>query len=581
MTRRRACALRAAAVVVAALMIATADALHAQEAASSGALVSKAIALESADRNREAVAAWRAVIASGAVQPGVLGLERVFSVLGQEDSLIVTLDSLMPLHPRDGQLRAAQLRTLATLGRDAEGGAAFRAWLAVTPNDVTPYREYARVLLFNNRAVAADTVLREAEQVLGSTRALTLEIAQMRAALGLWQASAAAWREAMRDQPYFESATAFSLSPTPAAHRDAVRAELTAKDAPLGATHSLALLELSWGSPRSGWQALSALPVSDTAVVIWREFADEAERVRAHATARDALMAVHAARPGAEIALRAAQAALLADDAESALRLARDASARLDSARALSDAFPLELEALARLGRAAEAEQLLAHATQTFGSEGARGYARVIAWAWIRAGDVDRARAALKDAPIAAEDAVAGWLALFEGDLPAARVALRNTDAPGQDAVSALALLNRTDVERAPAIGAAFLALARADSAGAARRFEAAAADLPDAAPLLLAIAARVETARRADARGSALWQRVAAEHPQAPEAPEAFLELSRALRRRGDITGARERLEDLILTYPTSALVPQARRELEALRTGAARSPAGVMDQR
>ncbi len=33
---------------------------------------------------------------------------------------------------------------------------------------------------------------------------------------------------------------------------------------------------------------------------------------------------------------------------------------------------------------------------------------------------------------------------------------------------------------------------------------------------------------------------------------------------RRGDLAGARTRLEHLIVTYPESALVPIARRELE-----------------
>lgn len=561
------------ALVAAALLTAP---LLAQESAASGALVSKALELESAGKNREAVLAWRAVLASGAVLPGVLGLERVFSMLGQEDSLLVVLDTLIPRLPREGALRSAQLRTLATVGLEEQAAAAFRAWRDDAPRDVAPYREYARVLLFNNRASAADTVLREAEAALGTTRALILEVAQMRAALGLWKDAASAWREAMRDQPYFESATIFSLTPTPAPQRDAVRAELAAADAPLGATQALAFLEAAWGAPRSGWRVLSALPVSDTAVAIWREFADESERLRAWTTARDALVAIHGARPDAAVAIRAATAALAADDAATTLRLARDAAARLDSTRALAEALPLELEALARMGRATEAVEVLRRAERVLGPDGARRYARTIAWAWIRAGDVAKARTALKDAPLEADDAVAGWLALFDGDLAAARAALRHTETPGQDAVSALSLLNRTRETRAPSIGAAFLALARTDSAEAARRFEAAATALPDAAPLLLALAARIETSRKDDRRALALWQRVAVEYAEAPEAPEAHLEWSRGLRRGGDVAGARQRLEHLILTYPKSALIHQARRELDALRVGAA---AGASD--
>jgi len=109
------------------------------------------------------------------------------------------------------------------------------------------------------------------------------------------------------------------------------------------------------------------------------------------------------------------------------------------------------------------------------------------------------------------------------------------------------------------------------DSAQAAARFERAAGELSDAAPLLLALAARVETARRQERPAIALWQRIVQRFAAAPEAAEADLEWGRLLRRRGDTGGAVERFEHLILTYPQSALVPQARRELEAVRSGAA----------
>lgn len=543
---------------------------RAQEPASTAALVSRALEAEGAGKNRDAIAQWRSAIAAGAVVPGVLGLERVFSLLAQEDSILVVIDTLIPRFPREMQLRSVKLRSLVTLARSADADAAFDQWRADAPKDVAPYREYARVLLFNSRPAKADTVLRLAAESLGNTRPLVLEIAQMRSALGLWKESAEAWREAMANEPYYELATVFSLTPTPAASRDAVRAELAAPGASVGAVQALAFLEVAWGSPRSGWSVLSTRPATDTTIAIWRQFADEVERAHAWPTARDALVAIHTARPDASTALRGASAALAADDAPTALRLARAAAPALDSAKRLTEVLPIELEALARLGAAREAERVLAAAAPAIGPDGVRLQARTIAWAWIRAGDIPRARAALKDAPLAAEDAVAGWLALFEGDLAAARLALRNTEAPGQDAVSALALLNRTKATKSAAIGTAFLSLARADSVQATRRFEAAAMELPDAAALLLSIAARIETARHNDDRALPLWQRVAAEHATAPEAPEAYLEWARGLKRRGDVAGARLRLEHLIITYPGSALVHQARRELDALRTGA-----------
>jgi hypothetical protein len=93
---------------------------------------------------------------------------------------------------------------------------------------------------------------------------------------------------------------------------------------------------------------------------------------------------------------------------------------------------------------------------------------------------------------------------------------------------------------------------------------------LTDAAPLLFALSARLQTARRQDFAAIALWQRIALRHATAPEAAEADLEWGRILRRRGESPAAIERFEHLILSYPQSALVPQARRELESVRNGA-----------
>lgn len=526
-------------------------------------LIARAIDHENGGRYDQARAAWLEVIEAGAVVPGVLGLERVYTMTGEEARLVPLLDSLIPLTPADAQLRGAQLRTLVVLGRDERADSAFREWRALRPREVTPFRDYARILIYNSRAAAADSVLQEATTTLGGTRELLLEAAQMRAALGRWAAAAEAWRETMRDQPYFESAAVFSLSPAPAERRDSLRAALVTPDAPIGARLALALLELGWGSPLTGWQVLQGLPPSDTTVFVWGEFAEEAERVQAWAAARDALVAMHRAKPQAGTAQRGAVAAMRSNEPEVALRLVRAARGPVDRAR--PELIGVELEALARLGRGEEAERVLADAAPQLGAQ-ARGFQRTIAWAWVRSGNVARARAALAEAPLDADDAVGGWLALFDGDLVTARRTLRFGDVSAPEAVAALALLSRTRAERSTQAGDAFLALARGDTTAAVRYFTQASESLVDAASLLVTMAARLETARGADARALPLWTRVAETYAAAPEAPEARLEWGRLLRRRGDLRGARSQFEQVILDYPGSALVPQARRELDAL---------------
>ncbi|MGH7712035.1 MAG: tetratricopeptide repeat protein, partial [Gemmatimonadaceae bacterium] len=202
--------------------------------------------------------------------------------------------------------------------------------------------------------------------------------------------------------------------------------------------------------------------------------------------------------------------------------------------------------------------------------------AREIAWAYVRAGQLDSAKAAI--AATGDDPRARAWIALYEGDLQGARNKLRQLGETTADAVLAQALLSRTRAMRSPAAGQAFLALAQRDSARAVNLFISAAPEVQEGAPLMLAAAARIAGTHR-DSTGIApqalaLWERIAREHPTAPEAAEADLEWARALRRTGDAAGAAARLEHLLLTYPQSALVPQARRELELARNAIPRAP-------
>ena len=90
---------------------------------------------------------------------------------------------------------------------------------------------------------------------------------------------------------------------------------------------------------------------------------------------------------------------------------------------------------------------------------------------------------------------------------------------------------------------------------------------LPEVASLLLYTAGQLRASIRDEAQASALWKRVVEQYASSAEAPAAELEWARALRRGGNGAEASRRLEHLILSYPQSALVPQARRDLELVR--------------
>jgi tetratricopeptide (TPR) repeat protein len=250
------------------------------------------------------------------------------------------------------------------------------------------------------------------------------------------------------------------------------------------------------------------------------------------------------------------------------LTLAPMSEAGTDPATAARDYLPLHVEALAAMGRGADAERLVAKYDKYLAPGQHERMARLLASAWVRAGDLPHARDALRASGVDADSSdAAGLIALYEGRLDVARRLLRSSQDQSADMALVMGIVSRVRGDAAPQLGAAFLALARGDSNTAAQKFVEAAEQNPEAASALLIASSRIHAAR-GDATGAiALWRRIVTEQGDAPEAAEAELEWARALRRSGDTQGATAHLEHLILSAPQSALLPQARRELELLR--------------
>ena len=540
--------------------------LGAQAAASPDTMAFyRALDLEAAGKYREAIPLFRAALKTPAAVNALLGLERAYAELGWSDSLVAPLDTLISANPKEETFRTVQLRALQMAGRQAELRRAFDAWAHDMPSSAAPYREYARLLLQKNQSAAADTILLRARQALGTTKDLQLELAQTRAAQGQWIESARAWRQALLTADYLVQAAAYALAPTPSSSRAQVREIFLALPAEVGSRRALADLEMTWGSPADGWNALKELPPDSASAEAWSEFAKRAEAEDRWAIARAALESALGWKRTPDLSIRAGTAAMNAGDAQAALRLAPLSLANGDSALIARSYLPLHARALAALGRPMEAERLV-NAYDRFLAPGAKSsLTRTIAWGWVRTGDMTRARAALAaTGPEGDSSDAAGWLALYEGNLKAARALLRGGTESSPELASALGLIARLKVDSAPAIGKAFLALAKGDSAGAATQFVQAADLAPAVRSLLLLLAAQVNASMHNESAAIALWTRIVEQDKDTPEAPQAELEWGRLLRLKGDAAGASTHLEHMILTYPQSALVPQARRELE-----------------
>lgn len=534
----------------------------------------RALDLEATGKYREAIGAFRDALADGPLTTVVLGLERVYYQLGQSDSLLPLLRNLLAGRPRDPTLRTVQLRTLVMLHRDMDAYGTFIEWANASPRESTPFREYARILLDQNRTAAADSVLQLAAKQLGNLRELAAELAQLRAALGLWVPSASAWREAMRTQPWLDQAGVYALLSAPPDKRDSLRAVLREPPIELGARRLLAGLELRWNAPAEAWSALREVPPNDSTTAAWVEFAGEVEALEAWAIARDAYDAALQHGAAASVRIRAAAAALNGRDAVSAIALLEPYGERPDSA-IREDVLLMRARAYSTLGNAGAVRAILGRFGDELSLDIRDEIARAIAWAFVRSGQLDSAKAAI--AATGDDPRARAWISLYEGDLHGARNKLRQLGETTPDAVLAQALLSRTRVMRSEATGRAFLALAQRDSTRAIDLFVSAVGEVEDAAPLLLAAAARIASARSDPASAKKtlmLWERIVLRYETAPEAAEADLEWARTLRRTGDSKGAVARLEHLLLTYPQSALAPQARRELDLARNAIPPAP-------
>ena len=551
-------------LVVAGQSLTTAAVAHAQDQERPD--VVRALQLENDGKFKEAAALFRAAVRVAPTPNAVLGLERVYAELGMSDSLLAPLDTIITQHPRESIYRTVQLRTLQTLRRDERLRDAFEQWVRAVPRDATPYREYARLLIQLGRAAAADSIVIRGRTALGSLRDLEYENAQLRAAMGEWQLSAQSWRRALPAAPHLAIAAAYALSPAPPALRDSIRAALASLPADPGSRRALAELALAWNNPQEAWGYLAVLRPDTAVATMWEDFGERAYTGELWSMAHDAFVAALKVRWTAPLATRAATAALRAGMPAEVASLVPLEYWGADSVSAAREFLSLNVAALAALGRANDADRLVARYDRLLVPAQRMRLAQVVATAWVRAGDLPKAREALRTAgPEAESGEAAGWLALYEGRLSAARTLLRSVREPSADLALAMGIVARARGDTAPELGNAFLTLARGDSVKASAAFVAAAAHHPEVAPALLLVAARL----RATTPDAAIpvWARIVAEYPTAPEAVESELEWARVLRRRGDTAAAATHLEHLILGAPQSALLPQARRELELAR--------------
>ncbi|MEX2155936.1 MAG: hypothetical protein WD773_03745 [Gemmatimonadales bacterium] len=575
-----------------------------------GQAIGQGFELERSGRYADAANVYLTTLRADAANiPALLGLERVLFVLNRLPELLPLVQRARARAPDNNAVRGLELRVYAGLNLGDSLEAAARRWAATVPSSDTPYREWALALADRRMFDEARRVLLIGRRALGGEGGgggtLAIELAEVEQRAGNWEGAAREWGRAVTRAPDVLPNASSQLAEAPAAHRDRVVKALTAPDGLPRVRRLGAELLIVWGQPNEAWSQFEPTlapagrgggggggggggAVDLEAQSALRRFADVAgalttpagHRVRGLALNRwaDLVPSPLAERARAE----AVRELLEGGDRVAARRvlegLATDPTAPAD-AHAIAEAALLEV--LVADGQLDVAERRLAGNNALTGED--RGTLRLaLARARVARGELDRAAAALGDDSSVAAIAQRGWIALYRGDLKGAMEAFRNAGPYAGDRAAAtertamLALLQRIADESSPELGAALLTLARGDSAGAIVTLRRAAGRLPAQGGggrpdvLLIAgqVAARLGGAAN-EATATALFDEIVRSggsgEGAAPAAAE--LEWARLLVRQGRSGDAIPHLEHLILTYPGSAFVPEARRELERAR--------------
>ena len=429
---------------------------------------------------------------------------------------------------------------------------------------------------------ARRTAYRRGREALHRPDALAAELAQLAGQDGDFRGALREWLPAIRRFPGYRTSAVNTLVVAPDSLRPDLLKQLE-RDSDLPARRLQADLRARWGDPRGALEALqSALPQENrVAIEALRGLLDQLRTQSGH----DARVAQgRALELIAERSTEAERARLRLDAARAYTAAGeRDAARRMLVGIAEDDHAPGAVSAgatstlvqvLIGEGKLDEAARHLAEHKGDMASDDYAALQRRLVVGYVRDGDLARADSALGQDSTVDGLALAGRLRLYHGDVAGAIQRFKaagpfagdRDDATERTAL--LAMLQPIEADSLPELGAAMLALARGDTAKAVEGLERTAAGLPAAgggAELRL-LAGRLAAADGRSADAERLLTAAAA--PEAPgTAPAAELALAELLIELSRPQEAVARLEHLILTYPASALVPQARRRLDEAR--------------
>lgn len=548
-----------------------------------GQAISPGFELERSGRYADAATVYFGTVRADPVNiPALLGLERTLFVLNRMPELLPLVQRARARSPESGAIRSLELRMYAALNQTDSLEAVARRWAEAAPRSDAPYREWGMALADRRQWDEARRAFLSGRRALGGAGGgggLAIELAELEQRAGNWEAAASEWARAVARSPDAGPNAASQLAEAPLTMRDRVTRVLTAPEAHVRAKRVGAEVLLSWGQPTAAWAVLAPTLADSEAQAALRRFADlagalttpEGHRVRGLALNRWADLVPS---PAAERARSEAVRELLEAGDRGAARQVLEGHSD-----ASGDAQAALLQLLIADGQLDAAEKRLA-AEGRLTADDRAALRLALAKARVARGELERADAALAGDSSVAAIAQHGWIALYRGNLQRAMAAFRLAGPYATDRAAAtertamMALLQRMQGESSPELGAALLTLARGDSAAAIVALRRAGSRLPVPGGRLEVLLLAGQVAARAggehEATATALFDEIVRGGGGSGESaapPAAELEWARLLVRNDRAAEAIPHLEHLILTYPNSAFVPEARRVLERAR--------------
>jgi tetratricopeptide (TPR) repeat protein len=479
-----------------------------------------------------------------------------------------------------------RVKAYAALNQTDQLRKAADVWIKTTPKLETPYREISRVWESRGDFARAVEYLEMGRARIGRQDALALELGDVYAAMEEYPRAVREWDRAIGPEARGFLLVQRRLSALPDGGAEILpRLVDVLLRAPTSIGRRRAAVQLAIDAGLSeraeeiGKATLASLPPVERGqylIEIARR-ADGAQLPRvAHWAYSEMIQQRLATEQVLAIRARMAELALAMGDT---LRAA-EAYRSLETAYAAGSperrqAAALRIQLTAREGKIADAERELENFRRDYPeAPELDAIGAAIANTLIDKGEENRAEAALNGLNGPRASLARGRLALRRGDTQRAKAALLSA-APGlhgaeaTDAIKLATVLGRVSREGGELMGRA---LARA-SAGAQPEAVGlllnGARALPGSEPAaILEMAASIADRSNLEAEAEKARRGIVKEYATAPEAPAALLALARSLSHRSEsMTEAREYLERLILEHPRSALVPQARQELDRLQ--------------